>query len=194
MLKRSKAGLAAAIFVPSVTSIALIQLTNASATGNVPHLSGTALWFLAWVSLALVSVILGKAMQLAAASVGGVLVLGLGLGAILKPSGAPPELAAVLAVTLSFVVMVAAVSCFRNSTTNGGRALASSFWVLAACIVAGATWNCVFCGCSPRCRIYPHLAKASASASASCAVSPNPSLRRTLPGVRPGSAAELIFR
>ena len=164
MSKRSEAGLVAAIVVPSVTSSCLIQLSNrSSVTAGATELSGVALWLIASASLAAASVILGMAMQPTAAGAGGVLVLGLGLGAILKPVGAPAPIAAVLAVTVCFVVMAAAASGFQNSTTTRGRALAIALWLLPACIVAGAMWSCLFCGCAPRCRVFPRL-------SASCAV------------------------
>ena len=153
-MNRQAFGLAAAIVIPAATSGVLIQ--RSSATGSLV-LSGSTLWFIAWLSLAIVSVVLGRAMSRSVVAAAGVVVLGLSLGAILKAANAPDAIGATLIVTVAFVMMVAAAAGFHATVHTPKLAIACTFWLLGACILAGSTWNCAICGGAARCRIFSAL-------------------------------------
>jgi hypothetical protein len=145
MVKRSEAGLAVAILVAVATSALLIQAGEAwSPAGSGRHLSGVALWLLAWQGLAVVTLILGNTMNVTANAAGGVMVLGISLGAVLKASGASDVVGASLGVTVCVVVMAAAAAGFQNAPRSRELVTAIVFWLLGECMLAGATWTCVF--------------------------------------------------
>lgn len=154
MMNRQVFGLVAAIAIPVATSSFLIQRAQSSdAMPGVPQMSGFALWLIAWLSLALVSVALGRTMKVTAVAAGSVLILGASLGAIMKAAGAPDALGATLVVTVSFVIMAAAATECHTSVSRRGFAIACAFWLFGACMLAGATWNCAKCGGASPCRI-----------------------------------------
>lgn len=144
MLKRSEAGLAVAIGVAAAASILLVQSAERwGPAGGEPRPAGVVLWFFVWGSLAVVAVLLGRTMNVTATGAGGVTVLGISLGAVLKASGVSDVAAAPLAITVSFVVMAAAAAGFHNPPRSREFAVAITFWLLAACLLAGSTWTCV---------------------------------------------------
>jgi hypothetical protein len=145
MVKRSEAGIAAAILVPVATSILLIQAAerwNPAGTGR--QLAGVALWLLAWVCLTVAATLLGRRMGITVVGAGGVAVLCISLGAVLKASGASAVVGAALGVTMSFVVMAAAAAGVQSLQRSRERTVAIVFWLLFACILAGALWICTF--------------------------------------------------
>jgi hypothetical protein len=145
MVKRSEAGMAVAILVPVVTSILLIQAAerwNPAGTGH--QLAGVALWLLAWVCLTVAATLLGRMMRITVVGAGGVAVLGISLGAILKASGASEVVGAALVVTISFVVMASAAAGFQSLQRSRERTVAIALWLLFACMLAGALWTCTF--------------------------------------------------
>ena len=144
-LKRSETGLAVAILVAAVTSILLTQSAEKwSLAGGGQRSAGVVLWLFAYGCLAVVTVILGRTMNVTATGAVGVVMLGISLGAVLKASGVSDVVAAPLAVTVPFVAMSAAAAGLHNSPRSREFAIAITFWLLGAFLLAGSTWTCVF--------------------------------------------------
>ena len=146
MLKRSEAGLAVAILIGVAASILLIQAAEKwSYACSVQRSTGVVFWLFASGFLAAVTVILGRTMNVAAPGAFGVVVLGMSLGAVLKASGASDAAGGALVITVCFVAMAAAAAVFQHSPRSREAAAAITFWLLGACMLAGATWT-VFSG------------------------------------------------
>jgi hypothetical protein len=143
MVKRPEAGLTAAILVAVATSILLIQAAEKwSLAGSGPRWAGGTLWLLTWGGLTVITVILGRKMNVTAEGALGIAALCISLGALFQSFKASDVVAAPLGVTMSVVVMAAAAG-YRDSPRSH-KAGAITFWLLGACMLAAATWTCVF--------------------------------------------------
>ncbi|HYH46297.1 MAG TPA: hypothetical protein VEG34_11480, partial [Thermoanaerobaculia bacterium] len=143
--KRSGVGVAIAILVGIAVPVLLLQAAEIwSLAGSERYWAGIALWLLASGGLAGLTVILGKTIGVTVQAAGGVTVLGMSLGAVLRASEAPADVGAPLVVTIAVAVMAAAATRFRDTAQSRERVAAVTFWLLAAGMLAGAMWTCVF--------------------------------------------------